>query len=206
LCFFQVPSQTFGANRMHNPRYADDRFRWMPSTGSGPCRPPVPATWRPVPPEHRNRWSPWFGLSGRHPRYSWTISSEYVARNVGLEAFVSRAPKEPCRTAPAIKQIVIMLRREHPDWGKKQIADELAKSNDWVRPVSPDTVKRILQQAGLWETVATAEVRRRFLGASGAISANRRGGTGGSRVMEGHKTSSTPPRRATPGRCFSCLL
>jgi hypothetical protein len=27
---------------MHNPGHADHRFRWMPSTHSGPCRPPVP--------------------------------------------------------------------------------------------------------------------------------------------------------------------
>jgi transposase len=81
----------------------------------------------------------------------------------GLEAFASRAPKEPCRTALAIVQKVIRLRREHPDWGNNQIADDLAKSNDWVWLVSPNTVKRILQQAGLWETVVTAEVRRRLL-------------------------------------------
>ena len=78
----------------------------------------------------------------------------------GLEAFASRAPKEPCRTPPAIEQKVIRLRREHPDWGKKRIADELAKGNNWVRLVSPNTVKRILQQAGLWETVE-AEVGKK---------------------------------------------
>lgn len=71
----------------------------------------------------------------------------------GLEAFASRAPKEPCRTSPAIEKKVIKLRRKHPDWGKKRIADELAKGNNWVRLVSPNTVKRILQQAGLWEAV-----------------------------------------------------
>ena len=27
---------------VHNPGHADHRFRWMPSTRSGPCRPPVP--------------------------------------------------------------------------------------------------------------------------------------------------------------------
>ena len=71
----------------------------------------------------------------------------------GLEAFASRAAKEPCRTPLAIEKKVIKLRRTHPDWGKKRIADELAKGNNWVRLVSPNTVKRILQQAGLWETV-----------------------------------------------------
>ena len=42
------------------------------------------------------------------------------------------------------------MRREHPDWGKRRIADELAKGNNWVPLVSPNTVKRILQDAGLW--------------------------------------------------------
>jgi hypothetical protein len=28
-------------NELHNPGLADHRFRWMPSTHSGPCRPPV---------------------------------------------------------------------------------------------------------------------------------------------------------------------
>jgi hypothetical protein len=52
-----------------------------------------------------------------------------------------------------IEQRVISLRREHPDWGKKRIADELAKANNWVPLVSPNTVKRILKDAGLWEAV-----------------------------------------------------
>jgi hypothetical protein len=45
------------------------------------------------------------------------------------------------------------LRREHANWGKKRIADELAKGNNWVPLVSPNTVKRILKDAGLWGTV-----------------------------------------------------
>lgn len=73
----------------------------------------------------------------------------------GLEAFSSRAPKKPAQTEPEIEQKVIGLRREHPDWGKKRIAEELAKGNNWVPLVSPNTVKRILQQAGLWETIQT---------------------------------------------------
>jgi hypothetical protein len=33
---------------LHNPAPADQRFRWMSSTDSGLCRPPVPAGWRPL--------------------------------------------------------------------------------------------------------------------------------------------------------------
>jgi transposase len=72
----------------------------------------------------------------------------------GLEEFASRAPKEPYRTPSDVEQEVIALRREHPDWGKKHIADELAKANNWVPLVSPNTVKRILADAGLWESAA----------------------------------------------------
>jgi len=52
--------------RLHNPGYADHGFRWMPTTCSGACRPPVPMAWRPVFPGRRNRWSAWFGIRGRH--------------------------------------------------------------------------------------------------------------------------------------------
>ncbi len=42
-------------------------------------------------------------------------------------------------------------------WGKQRIADELAKANTWVPVISPNTVKRILQDAGLWTPAATPE-------------------------------------------------
>jgi hypothetical protein len=47
------------------------------------------------------------------------------------------------------------MRRQRPDWGKRRIADELAKGNNWVPLVSPNTVKRILQDAGLWPEAET---------------------------------------------------
>lgn len=70
----------------------------------------------------------------------------------GLEEFESRSPKEPYRASVDLEQQVIAMRREHPEWGKKRIADELAKANQWVPLLSPNTVKRILEEAGLWET------------------------------------------------------
>ena len=70
----------------------------------------------------------------------------------GLEAFEKRGPKEPGGTSPDVEQKVIGLRRKHPDWGKKRIAGELAKANNWVPLVSPNTVKRILEEADLWPT------------------------------------------------------
>ena len=73
----------------------------------------------------------------------------------GLAEFASRAAKEPHRTPAAVAQQVLALRHAHADWGKKRLADELAKANNWVPLVGPNTVKRILQDAGLWATTET---------------------------------------------------
>ncbi|MCC9079096.1 helix-turn-helix domain-containing protein, partial [Litorilinea aerophila] len=87
---------------------------------------------------------------GRGTFYYWKPRFDQSGY-AGLEEFESRAPKEPYRTPPEIEQKVIALRREHPDWGKKRIADELAKANNWVPVVRSNTVRRILQDAGLWK-------------------------------------------------------
>ena len=90
---------------------------------------------------------------GRSTFYYWKPRFEEQGY-AGLEAFASRAPKEHHRTTPEeIEQQVIVARREHPEWGKRRIADELAKANNWVPLVSPNTVRRILKDAGLWETI-----------------------------------------------------
>jgi len=67
-----------------------------------------------------------------------------------LAAFASRAPHHPSRVTPVVEQRVIALRQEHPTWGQQRLADELAKANGWVPPASPNTVTRILRDAGLW--------------------------------------------------------
>ena len=67
-----------------------------------------------------------------------------------LEEFQSHAPKNPRRKPKEVEEKVITMRRQHSDWGKKRIADELAKGNNWVPLVSPNTIKRILKDAGLW--------------------------------------------------------
>jgi transposase len=92
---------------------------------------------------------------GRRTFYTWKprfIAGGYAA----LEHFASRAPKKTRRTPAALEQQVIRLRQEHPAWGKQRIADELAKANNWIPLLSPATVKRILRDAGLWPTPATA--------------------------------------------------
>ena len=89
---------------------------------------------------------------GRGTFYYWKPRFDECGY-AGLEEFASRAPKEPHRTPSEVEQQAIALRREHLDWGKRRIADELAKANNWVPLVSPNTVKRILKEADLWEPV-----------------------------------------------------
>ena len=43
------------------------------------------------------------------------------------------------------------MQGENEEWGKHRIADELAKANNWVPVISPNTVRRILEDAGLWK-------------------------------------------------------
>jgi transposase len=67
-----------------------------------------------------------------------------------LSTFESHAPKNPRRTSRAVEQQVIALRKAHPKFGKRSIANELTKRNNWTQLVSPNTVQRILKETGLW--------------------------------------------------------
>jgi transposase len=86
---------------------------------------------------------------GRRTFYYWKPRFD-AGGYAALSQFASMAPKQPRRTDPTIEQQVVVLRQQHPSWGKQRIADELAKANNWVPIVSPNTVKRILIDAGLW--------------------------------------------------------
>lgn len=77
----------------------------------------------------------------------------------GLEAFASRVAHKLNYKAPAIEAEVVNLRRQHPDWGKARIAQEMAKGNNWVPMISPNTVKRILEDADLWPDSGTGGKR-----------------------------------------------
>jgi transposase len=92
---------------------------------------------------------------GRRTFYYWKARFE-AGGYAALDRFASRAPKRPPRTPPALEQQVIALRQHHPSWGKHHLAAELAKANNWVPLVSPNTVKRILHDAGLWLSSETA--------------------------------------------------
>ena len=92
--------------------------------------------------------------------YNWKPRFEKAGYQ-GLEQFASHAPKKPRRTPQTVQQKVIHLRRTHPKWGKRRIADEMAKANNWVPLVSPNTVRRILIDAGLWSQIATQSVAKK---------------------------------------------
>jgi transposase len=94
----------------------------------------------------------------RQTFYNWKPRFE-AGGYEALAEFASHAPKEPHRTPVEIEGQVIAMRRQHPTWGKRRIADELSKGNNWVPLVSPNTVKRILQDAGLWVTRETTAKR-----------------------------------------------
>jgi transposase len=90
--------------------------------------------------------------------YHW---KERFDRNgyAGLEEFESRVRHRLNFKGPDIEQRVIQMRRSNPDWGKARIAQEMAKANNWVPVVSPNTVKRILENAGLWPESGTGGKR-----------------------------------------------
>jgi hypothetical protein len=108
---------------------------------------------------------------GRRTFYYWKpcfVAGGYAA----LEQGASRAPVHPPRVAPASAERVCAVHAAHPAWGKQRLADELAKANGWVPLVSPNTVKRILRDAGLWPPVA-APAKRGDLAARTAAPTSR---------------------------------
>jgi transposase len=90
----------------------------------------------------------------RQTFYDWL--PRFIAEGfAGLLHFASPAPKEPHRIDPAIEQRVTAMRKQHPTWGKRRIADQIAQANQWVPLVTPNTVRRILHDAGLWPEPAS---------------------------------------------------
>ena len=63
----------------------------------------------------------------------------------------SHAPEHPRLTPEPIHDQVDSMRQENPKWGKRRIADELKNANAWVAMVSPNTVRWVLVEAGMWE-------------------------------------------------------
>lgn len=88
---------------------------------------------------------------GRGTFYYWKPRFE-AEGYAGLEEYQRKGPeKGSVGTAAEIRDKVIEMRRKQPKMGKRRIADEMAKANNWVPVVSPNTVRRILEEAGLWK-------------------------------------------------------
>jgi transposase len=101
--------------------------------------------------------------------YTWKPRFE-AGGYAALEVPSSHAPKHPPKISAEVTTQVIRLKRAHPTWGKRRIADELAKAQSWVPVVSVNTVKRIVQEADLWPE-ADGPQKKKY-SASGS---NRRG-------------------------------
>jgi len=59
-------------------------------------------------------------------------------------------PKGTGRVAAEVEAKVLELHDRHADWGKHRVASEIAKANNWVPLISPNTVRRVLEDAGVW--------------------------------------------------------
>jgi hypothetical protein len=71
---------------------------------------------------------------------------------VGLETYEKTGvPKGTGRVAGEVETKVLELHDQHAEWGKQRLVNEIAKANNWVALVSPNTVRRILEDAGLWQ-------------------------------------------------------
>lgn len=87
---------------------------------------------------------------GRTTFYYWKPRFER-AGYAGLETYEQTgAPKGTGRVAAAVASQVLELHAQHATWGKHRLTDEIAKANNWVPLVSPNTVRRILEEAGQW--------------------------------------------------------
>jgi transposase len=67
----------------------------------------------------------------------------------------SHAPHTFPHQLPAvIVAEVVAAKQEHPDWGRRRIADEVRQVHSWQAVVSASEVRRILVKAGVWSAVA----------------------------------------------------
>jgi transposase len=93
--------------------------------------------------------------------YLWKSRFE-TGGSPALARAQSHAPKHPRKISADVSERVLAMKRAHPRWGKRRIADELAKEQSWVRVVSPNTVKRILKEANLWPEPTRSEKKSVF--------------------------------------------
>ena len=68
----------------------------------------------------------------------------------GLREPKSHAAHNPRTIDLEIEWRIVELRRKHPDWGKKRIAQQIWKEHDWEHVVAITTVKNVLKRHGMW--------------------------------------------------------
>lgn len=92
---------------------------------------------------------------GRGTFYYWKPRFE-AEGYAGLETYKKKGPEPGSVGLSAeVKQKVIEMRRKHADWGKHRFSDEMATANNWVTVISPNTVRRVLEEAKLWKPEET---------------------------------------------------
>jgi len=109
--------------------------------------------------------------TSRRTFYYWKARFEEQGYE-GLKEVRKPGPAKGIRVSPEIQEKVEAMKKAHPNWGKQRIADELAKANSWVPLVSVNTVRRILQEKGLWERV-TEEAEKKSTSQAAAPQRNR---------------------------------
>lgn len=67
-----------------------------------------------------------------------------------LEEERERSPESRNTIPDEIADEIVALKRRHPTWGKWQIAREISAIHAYRGPISPNTVRRVLLEAGLW--------------------------------------------------------
>lgn len=88
---------------------------------------------------------------GRSTFYYWKPRFEEKGY-AGLETYEKLGvPPGTGRVTDEIKNKVLELHGAHADWGKRRLADEMTKNNNWVPLISPNAVRRILREAGMWK-------------------------------------------------------
>ncbi|MBV7330258.1 helix-turn-helix domain-containing protein [Chloroflexi bacterium TSY] len=68
-----------------------------------------------------------------------------------LNEMRSHAPKNPRKIPDELVRQIIALKRQHPTWGKLRIARTISKKNKLETVMSPNTVRRVLMDEGLWD-------------------------------------------------------
>lgn len=87
---------------------------------------------------------------GRTTFYYWKPRFD-KAGYAGLENYEKvGAPEGTGRIAVDVAAKVLELHGQHADWGKHRLAHEIAKANNWVPMISPNTVRHVLEEAQMW--------------------------------------------------------